>query len=112
MKNNKQKKSVEQPPSLLMAIVNDLLIRHWLVSGLALLLVISSMQLAKTSHQARKLTAEFQKLRKTEQDQQVAFESLRLELTTLSEADRISSLAKKELGMVEVTTKNEKVISL
>ena len=112
MKNNKQKKSVEQAPSLLMALLHDLFVRHWLVSGLAVLFVVSSMQLAKTSHQSRKLTAEFQKLRQSEQEQQVAFESLRLELTTLSEADRISSLAKKQLGMVEVTTKNEKVISL
>ena len=112
MKSKKQNKSKQPAPSLLKALVVDLLVRHWMVSGLAVLFVFSSMQLATTSHHARKLTAEWQNLRQVHQDEQVAWESLRLELTTLSEADRISNLAKKQLGMVEVTTKNEKVITL
>jgi len=112
MKNNKQAKTAKQAPSLLKVLVLDLIVRHWLVTALAVLFVISSMHLASTSHTARKLTAEWQKLRDSQQEQQVAHESLRLELTTLSEADRISNLAKKQLGMVEVTTKNEKVITL
>ena len=112
MKKQKQTKKVEQAPSLLKVLVLDLFVRHWLVSALSVLFVISSMYLAKTSHTTRKLTAEWQKLRQQQQDQQVAWEALRLELTTLSEADRISNLAKKQLGMVEVTTKNEKVITL
>lgn len=112
MAKKKQAKKTQQAPSLLKVLVFDLFVRHWLVSALALLCVISAMQLAKTSHQSRKLTAEWQELRQQHEDEQVAWESLRLELTALSEPDRITNLARKELGMIEVTTKNEKVITL
>ena len=112
MKNKKQPKTEQQIPSLLKVLVSDILVRHWLVSALAVLFVLSSMQLATTSHSSRKLTAQWQSLRQEQQAEQVAWESLRLELTALSEANRISNLARKELGMVDVTTKNEKVISL
>lgn len=112
MKNKKQKKSAKTMPSLLKEIVLDLFVRHWLVNALAVLFVLSAMMLAMTSHQARKLTANWQELREEQQDQQIVWESLRLEITTLTEADRIKNLAKKDLNMVEVTTKNEKVITL
>jgi cell division protein FtsL len=112
MKNKKQPNTADAQPSLLKALVVDLFVRHWIVSALVVLFVVSSMQLASTSHKSRKLTAEWQALRQAQQAHQVAWESLRLELTALSEADRISNLAKKQLGMVDVTTKNEMVISL
>ncbi len=110
-KNNRQK-SLQQPPSLLKAVVLDLFVRHWLVSALAVIFISSSMALAHTSHKSRRLTAEWQQLRQHYQVKQIEWESLRLELTTLSEPDRINNIARKELGMVEVTTKNERVISL
>lgn len=112
MKSKKQKKTVQPMPSLLKEMVMDLFVRHWIVSALAVLFVLSAMMSAITSHQARKLTASWQELREEQQDQQIVWESLRLEITTLTEADRIKNLAKKDLGMVEVTTKNETVITL
>ncbi|WP_444997567.1 cell division protein FtsL [Aliikangiella sp. IMCC44359] len=111
-KSSQKKKPIKQAPSLLRVLLFDVVIRHWLVSALAVSFIIFSMVLANTSHKTRRLTAEWQKLRQEHQDQQILWESLRLELTTLTEPDRISNLARKELGMVEVTTKNEKVISL
>ncbi len=112
MSKNKQKNTANQPPSLLKAIGGDLLVRHWFVSVLAVLFVSSSMMRAHTSHKVRRLTAEWQSLRHAHHQQQIAWEASRLELTTISEADRISNLARKQLGMIEVTTKNEVVLSL
>ena len=112
MKKAKPTKQAQSAPSLLKVLLVELLLRHWLVSLLAVSLVLSSMWLANTSHANRKLTAQWDSLRQAQQNEQIAWESLRLELTALSEADRISNLAKKQLGMIEVTTKNEKVITL
>ncbi|TQV89829.1 cell division protein FtsL [Aliikangiella coralliicola] len=112
MAKKKQKKVTKKAPALLVVLLSDIFVRHWVVTALALLFVSSSMMIAHTSHSARRLTAEWQELRQQHRTEQVNWESLRLELTTLSEPDRISSQAKKQLGMVEVTTKNEKVISL
>ncbi|MET1254032.1 cell division protein FtsL [Aliikangiella maris] len=111
-KQNQKNKTNDETPSLLKMLLTDVLIGHWFISLLAIAFIAFSMVLASTSHKTRRLTAEWQKLRQEHQEQQILWESLRLEMTTLTEADRISNLAKKELGMVEVTTKNEKVISL
>jgi|GEM_PF-2959441 len=99
-------------PSLLKVLLFDIFVRHWIVTATALLFVSSAMLLAHTTHDARRLTSELQSLNQLQQSQQVDWESLRLELTSLSEADRISSLAKSQLGMVEVKIHDEKVISL
>lgn len=112
MKQSKQKGKSQQPPSLLGVLFSDILISHWIVTLLALLFVCSSMFQAITSHNTRRLTANWQEMREQYQDYQLSSDALRLELTALSEADRISNLARKELGMIEVTTKNEKVIAL
>jgi cell division protein FtsL len=111
-KNNQKSQSTQQPPSLLKAVFVDLFVRHWLVTLIALLMVVSGMSLALTSHKMRRSTADLEQLKSEYQESQVEWESLRLELTALTEPDRVSHIARKELGMVEVTTKNEKVISL
>lgn len=107
--NNKTKADV---PSLLRVVLIDLLIRHWFISVLVVLFVFSSMMRAHHSHKVRRLTAEWQNLRQEHHRQQLLLASSRLELTTISEANRILELSKKKLGMVEVTTKNEVVLSL
>ena len=108
----KQKKITQKAPALLTVLLGDIFVRHWAVTLLALLFVCSSMMIAHTSHSARRLTAQWQELRQEHQSEQVNWESLRLELTALSEPHRIANQAKKQLGMIKVSTKNEKVISL
>ncbi len=110
-KDNKKSTKVEQPV-LVKALFTDIFVRHWFVTLLAIFLVFSAIQLTQTTHKARSFTAELQIEKKRQRELQIQWESLRLEFTTLTEADRISSEAKKQLQMEEVTLKNEKVISL
>jgi len=112
MKNNTAVNITDKAPSLLKALLLDIFVRHWTVTVLALIFIGSSMVLVHTSHNTRRLTIAWQGSLQAYQLQQVTWESLRLELSSLREANRISSLAKKQLGMVEVSTTNEKVISL
>lgn len=112
MTQKKSKKIANQAPSLIKALMQDIFVRHWFVSAMALLCVVSGMMLALSSHSARRLTTEWQQLRQQHQSEQLNWGALRLELTSLREADRVSGLAKKQLGMIEVNSKNEKVISL
>jgi len=114
MKNNatKSRPPNEKKPSLIKEILNDLLVRRWYVTLLATLVVISAMLQAKTSHEVRKSVALSQKLREQRQQKEIDWQSLRIEMSSLSETNRISSLAKKELDMQEVTSKNEKIITL
>lgn len=112
MKYKANNKITNQAPSLLKVILLDIFVRHWIVSTLAFLFIYSAITLVKTSHDKRNLMAEWQSLRQQDQEQQMVWESLRLEITSLSEANRISNLAKKQLNMIEVSTRNEKVISL
>ena len=111
-KKGKNKKSTTPAPVLIKVLAVDFFVRYWMVTALAFLLVFSAMMLSQTNHQSRRYTAEFQAEKKRQRDLQIQWDSLRLELTTLTEADRISSEAKKRLDMEEVTIKNEKVISL
>ncbi len=99
-------------PSLSVEILKDVLLKQGLVSGLLLITIISAMIQAQTSNQVRRAVAQSQSIREQIQKQQIQSQTLRLELTSLSEADRVSSLASKRLGMVEVTNDNEKIISL
>ncbi|WP_196137158.1 cell division protein FtsL [Aliikangiella sp. G2MR2-5] len=112
MTAKKDKKSGSQAPSLLKALVQDIFVRHFYVTLLAILVVASGMQLAHTSHDSRRLTAMLQAEKQEQRDLQIQWDSLRLELTALSEAARISTKAKTTLGMKEVTIQDEKVISL
>ena len=79
----KQKKMENKAPSLLKVLAFDIFVRHWWVSALAVLLVISAMMLAHTSHEARRMTADFQTLRQSYSDEQVVWEALRLEMDNL-----------------------------
>jgi len=99
-------------PSLVKEILLDVFYKHWVMSCLVLLLILSAMLQAKTSHDVRRAVANWQSLRELNQQQQIVWQELRLEMTSLSEADRISRLARKKLDMIEVTTENEKIISL
>jgi len=99
-----------QPPSLLATLLNDLLRRHWLITLLVVLNVWSAMQLATSSHQVRRATAKLQQLQQEYQQELAVFESMRLEMAALTEPDRVSSLAKRQLGMTQVTAENERVI--
>jgi cell division protein FtsL len=112
MSKSKTNKASNKAPSLLKVLLFDIFVHHWMVTLLALLLVISAMTLAHTTHDSRRLLSHWQKLRHTHDSEQIVWDSLRLELTSLSEADRISNLAKSQLGMVDVKAHNEKVISL
>jgi cell division protein FtsL len=112
MNNKKSQNKTNNTPSLLKVLWLDLFVRHGVVTALAFLTVGSSMLLTVTTHDSRRLTAQLEQLENEQQVKQVAWESLRLELTSLSEADRLSSLAKEELNMIEVKSHNEKVISL
>jgi len=105
------KKTGEKVPALLSLLLRDVFVRYWPVTLLAVFTVFSAILLARTAHDTRRLTAQWEQLRQQQQQQQIAWESLRLEITTLSEPDRIANLAKKQLGMIEVSRANEKVIS-
>ncbi len=111
-RKKRQTKPGERPPSLVKALARDIFIEHWFVSFLAVLVVGSSMLLANTSHDVRRAVAESQQLREQRQQREIEWQVLRLEMTSLSESDRISRLAREQLRMVEVTTKNEKIITL
>ncbi len=113
-KNNATLKRAKngEVPSLLKVLFIDVFAKHWPVALLSTLVVFSAMYQAKTSHETRRAVAESQKLREAQQKLEIDGQSLRLEITSLTEADRISSLAKKQLDMIEVTTKNEKIITL
>ncbi|MDH5433506.1 MAG: cell division protein FtsL [Gammaproteobacteria bacterium] len=111
MKDKNAADMIDTAPTLIKAVLSDLFVRHWFISFLALLFIVSALMLAQSAHQTRRLTNEWQNLTQQQQSYQIRWESLRLELTSLSETDRISSLARKQLGMVKVTSKNEKVIT-
>ncbi len=108
----KKNKVADKKPSLVREILVDLLLTHWFLSSLVVLFIASAMLQARTSHETRKAVAKWQSLREQSQQQQIKWQALRLEMTSLTEADRISRLARKQLNMVEVTTENEKIISL
>lgn len=110
MKTNKNNK--EELPSLVKEIVSDLLIKNWLLSLLIVIAVLSAMFQVKTSHEVRSAFAEFQQLREERQQQDINLQTHRLEMTSLSETNRILSLAKKKLDMIKVNDKNEKIITL
>jgi cell division protein FtsL len=112
MSKKNTNKASNNAPSLLKVLLSDIFVSHWMVTLLALLFVFSAMTLSQTTHDSRRLLSQWQKLRQLHETEQMAWDSLRLELTSLSEAHRISSLAKSQLGMVEVRAHNEKVISL
>lgn len=99
-------------PSLLSLIVIEVFYRYWLLTLLVIITVISSMQKAKTSHNARRAIAELQMLKDENQQLQIEWQSLNLEMTLISESTRVTQLATKELTMVTVNSSNEKVISL
>ena len=113
-KSNKQKKLAlkNKVPSLINVILKDVFSANWILSVLAVVVVVSAMFQAQTTHVARKAIAESQKLREQRQQFEIEMQSLRLEITSLTEANRISSLAKKKLDMIEVSTENEKIITL
>ena len=113
-KNEATKKYLlnDRAPSLVREVLSDLLIRRWFLTLLVLMAVTSAMLQAKTSHEVRRAVAESQKLREERQKKEINWQALRLEMTSLSEANRILSLAKKELDMIEVNTKSEKIITL
>jgi cell division protein FtsL len=112
MTNKNNIKISNNAPSLLKVLLLDIFVNHWIVTTLAGLFVASAMLLAHTTHDSRKLTAQLQALRQLNETEQLTTGSLRLEISSLSEANRISSLAKSQLGMVNVDIRNEKVISL
>ena len=107
---HKKNSSSEAMPSLLGAVLRDLLIRHGLLSLLVIGFIGSAMKLAQTGHQIRRSTADLQALKDEYQHLQIKWESARLEMAALTEPSRIASLAKKQLKMIEVNSKNEKVI--
>ena len=111
MKQNNRNIATDSSPQLLGAIIMDIK-RHWLVGALVVVFVYSAMILAKTTHLHRMHTGEWQELKQYFQNQQISWSVLRLKLATISEANQISDLAKSQLGMINVTTKNEKVITL
>ena len=111
-KKKKAKLANSNSPSLLKEIAGDLFVRHWFVSLLVIIAVVSAMHLASTSHDVRRAVAESQQHREQRQQQEIKWQTLRLEMSSLSEADRISRLARKQLKMIEVNTKNEKIITL
>ena len=115
-KGDKQKpgkiKATDKKPSLVKEVFVDLLLIHWFLSSLVVLFIASAMLQAKTSHETRRSVAKWQSLREQSQQQQIKWQALRLEMSSLTEADRISRLARKQLNMVEVTTEKEKIINL
>ena len=111
-KKTKKKSPTTNSPSLFVEVFKDIFVKHWWLSVLAVLLVVSAMLQAKTSHEVRRAIAKTQELREESQQQQIKWQALKLEMTSLTEADRISRLAKKQLEMIKVTTENEKIISL
>lgn len=108
----KKRKVSNKVPSLVKAILTDLFVVHWFLSLLVIVLIITAMLQAKTSHDVRRAVATTQELREQSQQLQIDWQALRLEMTSLTEADRISRLARKNLNMIKVTTENEKVITL
>ena len=108
-KNSRQKNIL---PSLGREIIFDLFVKHWFVVVLAVLALASAMFQAKTAHDTRISIAESQRLREERQNLEIEWQALRLELTSLTEANRVESEAKKKLKMIKVNSENEKIISL
>ncbi|MBV1911075.1 MAG: cell division protein FtsL [Kangiellaceae bacterium] len=99
-------------PSLLKSLIKDVLVTNWLLSLLFICVVTSAMFQAITSHEARVALAKSEALREQRQQYEIEMQTLRLEITSLTEANRISSLAKKQLDMTEINTENERIITL
>jgi len=111
-KKGSQEKSAKKIPSLLTLIFIEIFYKNWLLTILVIIVVFSSMQKARTSHDARRAIAKLQMLKEENQQLQIEWQSLNLEMTAISESDRVTQLATKELGMVRVNSNNEKIISL
>ncbi len=105
-------KSVKNIPSLLALIFVEIFYKNWLLTLLVIIAVISSMQKARTSHNARRAIAKLQLLKEESQQLQIEWQSLNLEMTAVSESNRVTQLATKELEMITVNSNNEKIISL
>ncbi|MGB0496534.1 MAG: cell division protein FtsL [Kangiellaceae bacterium] len=113
-KDNNQKgtKSSKNPPSLLGAVVVDVFIKRWFLTLLVVVAVLSAMQKVKNTHSERRAIAKLQLLKEQNQQLQIEWQSLNLEMTALSESDRVFQLAKNELNMIKVNSNNEKIINL
>ncbi len=112
MKRAVSKSAQQTAPSLLKVLLVDLFVTYWLIAILAVAFSFSAIMLIYKSHDSRRLTTKWQSLTQQQHQQQLKSDALRLELTSLSESDRIFTLAKKKLGMIEVNANNEEVISL
>lgn len=112
MLKKQSKSKASERPSLLKAVLQDFFVTHWLLTLFGFVFLISAMMLAYKTHDVRSLTASWESLVKEQQQQQAKWDALHLELSSLSESDRISNLAKKKLGMKRVNSTNEQVISL
>jgi cell division protein FtsL len=105
--------SVKQAqPSLLKALLLDCFVNYRVIVLLVIMACWSAMLLIYKSHDSRRLTAKLEALKQEQHQQKFNSDTLNLELTSLTESHRISSLAKKKLGMVGVNKSNEKVVSL
>jgi cell division protein FtsL len=111
-KNESREKKAKNTISLLSSIFIEVFIKNWLLVLLIMVTVISSMQKARTSHNSRRAIAKLELLKEESQQLQIEWQSLKLEMTAVSENNRITQLAMKELGMVTVNSSNEKIISL
>lgn len=111
-KNKSREKQSEYIPSLLSSIFIEVFIKNWLLVLLVIVTVISSMQKARASHNSRRAIAKLELLKEESQQLQIEWQSLNLEMTAVSENNRVTELATQELGMVTVNSSNEKIISL
>ena len=78
--------------------------KYLLISLLALAVFVSALEVVIAQHRARKLFVEIQAQEKIHNDLDDLWSRLQLEQSTAATDDRIETLAKSELGMVEPDT--------
>ena len=78
--------------------------KYLLISLLALAVFVSALEVVIAQHRARKLFVEIQQQEKIHNDLDDLWSRLQLEQSTAATDDRIETLAKSKLGMVEPDT--------
>ena len=84
--------------------------KYLFISLLALAVLVSALEVVITQHRARKLFVEIQKQERIHDDLDVLWNRLQLEQSTQATDDRIETLARTRLGMVEPDTDSTRLL--
>ncbi len=110
MKKSRNKKNTIQPPNLMMAVLQHLLLRRISTLLLVICTLISAFSLVLLTHEKRQSFAELEKLQIERDQLDIRDRELKLEQRMLAEHARLEDVAKEELDMKTLDLKSERIL--